>query len=240
MDYVALIDCAEMLGKGDASVAWNFANLASHHWMLACSTQCAGPGLGQGSECADRIFLIFPAGRAQRSKAVSLTRCWPSPAVGSCQWNMLASVVFPEDEADGIAYRIFLLQQERVQASSTPGTRPRTRNGLQRVEVNDAVVPDALSVAVNDLAGGPTPGSVVNPNAHMRLPAFSVFPYVLSGVALAMRGPALDVYIDVARHRASTYNRVKLGDMQSTQIKIAGETAQDRCCPPDPCVVELH
>src|SRR5262245_15379205 len=34
-DYVALVDCAEALGKGDASVSWNFANLASHHWMLA-------------------------------------------------------------------------------------------------------------------------------------------------------------------------------------------------------------
>src|SRR5215467_14365017 len=33
-DYVALVDCAEILGKADASVAWNFANLASHHWML--------------------------------------------------------------------------------------------------------------------------------------------------------------------------------------------------------------
>ena len=34
-DYVALVDCAELLGKADASVAWNFGNLASHHWMLA-------------------------------------------------------------------------------------------------------------------------------------------------------------------------------------------------------------
>jgi 3-hydroxy-9,10-secoandrosta-1,3,5(10)-triene-9,17-dione monooxygenase len=33
-DYVALVDCADLLGQGDASVAWNFANLASHHWML--------------------------------------------------------------------------------------------------------------------------------------------------------------------------------------------------------------
>src|SRR5258708_11239952 len=34
-DYVALVDCADRLGRGDASVAWNFANLSSHHWMLA-------------------------------------------------------------------------------------------------------------------------------------------------------------------------------------------------------------
>ncbi|WP_208647479.1 acyl-CoA dehydrogenase family protein, partial [Corallococcus interemptor] len=31
LDYVALVDCAELLGQADASVAWNLANLASHH-----------------------------------------------------------------------------------------------------------------------------------------------------------------------------------------------------------------
>src|SRR3979490_3642954 len=35
LDYVALVDCADALGQADASAAWNFANLASHHWMLA-------------------------------------------------------------------------------------------------------------------------------------------------------------------------------------------------------------
>src|ERR1700692_2369715 len=35
LDYVALVDCADAIGQADASVAWNFANLSSHHWMLA-------------------------------------------------------------------------------------------------------------------------------------------------------------------------------------------------------------
>ena len=35
LDYIALIDCADAIGQGDASAAWTFANLASHHWMLA-------------------------------------------------------------------------------------------------------------------------------------------------------------------------------------------------------------
>src|SRR3979411_3523337 len=40
-DYVALVDCADALGQADASVAWNFANLASHHWMLGMFDQRA-------------------------------------------------------------------------------------------------------------------------------------------------------------------------------------------------------
>src|SRR3954452_11489606 len=41
LDYVALVDCADALGQADASVAWNFANLASHHWMLGMFDQRA-------------------------------------------------------------------------------------------------------------------------------------------------------------------------------------------------------
>src|SRR3979490_3272659 len=34
-DYVALVDCADAIGQADASVAWNLANPASPHCMLA-------------------------------------------------------------------------------------------------------------------------------------------------------------------------------------------------------------
>ena len=45
-------------------------------------------------------------------------------------------------------------------------------------------------------------------------------------MALGNAQACLDDYVDVARHRASTYNRAKLGDMQSTQIKIAEASAK--------------
>src|SRR6478736_9714196 len=41
LEYVALIDCADLLGQADASVAWNLTNLASHHWMLGMFEQQA-------------------------------------------------------------------------------------------------------------------------------------------------------------------------------------------------------
>jgi 3-hydroxy-9,10-secoandrosta-1,3,5(10)-triene-9,17-dione monooxygenase len=83
-----------------------------------------------------------------------------------------------------------------------------------------------MTVAVGDLSGGPTPGSGVNPNPLYALPVFSLFPYVLSGVALGNAQACLDDYTEVARHRISTYNRAKLSDFQSTQIKIAEASAK--------------
>jgi 3-hydroxy-9,10-secoandrosta-1,3,5(10)-triene-9,17-dione monooxygenase len=228
-DYVALVDFAEILGKADASVAWNFANLASHHWMLGMFDKPAQDRVwDKDPNTLIASSFIFPAGRARKvGGGYQLRGRWPfSSGVASCEWNMLASVVFPEDEADGIEYRIFLLHRDQYNIVDTWEAAGLRGTGSNDVEVKDAVVSDTLSVAVNELAGGATPGSAVNPNALYALPAFSLFPYVLSGVALGNAQACLDDYIEVARHRASTSNRAKLGDMQSTQIKIAEASAK--------------
>jgi 3-hydroxy-9,10-secoandrosta-1,3,5(10)-triene-9,17-dione monooxygenase len=224
LDYVALVDCAEAIGEADASAAWNFANLASHHWMLAMFDKRAQDIVwGKDPDVLIASSFIFPAGRARRVDGGYLLRgSWPfSSGVDSSEWNMLASVVSSDDEADGIEYRIFLLHKSNYRIKDTWNATGLRGTGSNDVEVDDAFVAEAMTVAVNDLAGGPTPGSAVNPNALYTLPVFSLFPYVLSGVSLGNAQGCLDDYVELARHRASTYNRAKLGDLQTTQIKIA-------------------
>ena len=229
LDYVSLVDCAEALGQADASVAWNFANLASHHWMLGMFDGRAQKAVwDEDANALIASSFIFPAGRARKvDRGYVLRGKWPfSSGVQSCEWNMLASVVSSDDEADGIEYRIFLLNKRHYRINDTWNAAGLRGTGSNDVEVEDAIVPESMSVAVSDLSGGPTPGSNVNPNALYALPVFSLFPYVLSGVGLGNAQACLDDYIDIARHRASTYNRAKLGDMQATQIKIAEASAK--------------
>ena len=229
LDYVALIDCAELLGRADASVAWNLANLASHHWMLGMFEQRAQDLVwGRDPDVLIASSFIFPAGRARKvDGGYQLRGSWPfSSGVGSCAWNMLASVVASDDEADGIEYRIFLLPEADYKILDTWNVAGLRGTGSSDVEVRDAFVPDHMTVAVGNLAGGMAPGSKVNPNPLYNLPVFSLFPYVLSGVALGNAQACLDDYAEVARHRISTYNRAKLSDFQSTQIKIAEASAK--------------
>ncbi|MET4174190.1 3-hydroxy-9,10-secoandrosta-1,3,5(10)-triene-9,17-dione monooxygenase [Bradyrhizobium sp. LA6.1] len=229
LDYVALVDCAEQLGMADASVAWNLANLASHHWMLGMFAQKAQDLVwDRDPDALIASSFIFPAGRATRVEGgYRLHGSWPfSSGVASCEWNMLASVVYSDDEADGIEYRIFLLPKVDYKVLDTWNVTGLRGTGSCDVEVRDAFVADYMTVAVGDLAGGPTPGSKVNPNPLYALPVFSLFPYVLSGVALGNAQACLDDYAEVARHRISTYNRAKLSDFQSTQIKIAEASAK--------------
>jgi 3-hydroxy-9,10-secoandrosta-1,3,5(10)-triene-9,17-dione monooxygenase len=228
-DYVALVDCADAIGEADASVAWNCANLASHHWMLGMFDQRAQDMVwNQDVDALIASSFIFPAGRARKVDGGYVLRgSWPfSSGVDSCEWNMLASIVSSDDEADGIEYRIFLLNKSDYKILDTWKATGLKGTGSNDVEVNDAFVAEPMTLAVSDLDGGPTPGSAVNPNALYALPVFSLFPYVISGVAVGNAQACLDDYVEVARHRASTYNRAKIGDLQSTQIKIAEASAK--------------
>src|SRR5258708_30868885 len=123
-------------------------------------------------------------------------------------------------------YGIFLVSRSDYKIKDTWNSAGLRGTGSNDVEVNDAFVAEPMTVAVNDLAGGPTPGSTVNPSALYALPVFSLFPYVLSAVALGNAQACLDDYTGIARHRASTYNPTKLGDLQTTQIKIAEASAR--------------
>ncbi len=229
LDYVALVDCADALGQADASVAWNFANLASHHWMLGMFDRRAQDAVWQkDANALIASSFIFPAGRARKvDGGYLLNGHWPfSSGVESCDWNMLASVVSSDDEADGIEYRIFLLNKSDYKINDTWNATGLCGTGSNDVRVADVFVAEQMTVAVSDLTGGPTPGSAVNPSALYALPVFSLFPYVLSGVALGNAQACLNDYVAFARHRASTYNRAKLSDLQTTQIKIAEASAK--------------
>jgi 3-hydroxy-9,10-secoandrosta-1,3,5(10)-triene-9,17-dione monooxygenase len=228
-DYVALVDFAEAIGLADASVAWNLANLSSHHWMLAMFDPRAQDAVWK--EDADALIassFVFPAGRARRVDGGYVLRGrWPfSSGVDSSAWNMLAGIVSSDDEADGIEYRIFLLPKRDYKIIDTWNASGLRGTGSNDIEADDVFVAEPMTLEVADLAGGPTPGSAVNPNALYALPVFSLFPYVLSGVALGNAQACLDDYIEIARHRASTYNRARLADLQSTKIKIADASAR--------------
>src|SRR3954467_4924718 len=229
LDYLSLVDCADALGQADASVAWNFANLASHHWMLGMFDRHAQDAVwDKDANSLIASSFIFPAGRATKvDGGYRLNGHWPfSSGVESCEWNMLASVVSSDDEADGIEYRIFLVNRSDYKINDTWNATGLRGTGSNDVRVVDAFVAERMTIAVGDLTGGPTPGSSVNPNPLYALPVFSLFPYVLSGVGLGNAQACLDDYVEIARHRASTYNRAKVGDMQTTQIKIADASAK--------------
>ncbi len=228
LDYVSLVDIGEILSRGDASVAWNVVNLASHHWMLGMFDPAAQDLVwDENPDALIASSFVFPAGRARRTRGgYVLSGRWPfSSAVEPSSWNMLAGVVSSEDEADAPDYRIFLVHRRNYRIIDTWDSAGLRGTGSQDVTVDETFVPESMSLSVRAVAGGPTPGSAVNPGPLYRLPVFALFPYVLSGVALGNAQGALDDHVAEVRRRASTYTRAKLGEIQAIQIKIAAAAA---------------
>ena len=140
LDYVALVDCAEILARADASVAWNLGNLASHHWMLGMFDKRAQDLVwDKDPNVLIASSFIFPAGRARKAEGgYRLRGSWPfSSGVASCDWNMLASVVSSDDEADGIEYRIFLVHKNDYRILDTWNAAGLRGTGSSDVEVRD-------------------------------------------------------------------------------------------------------
>jgi 3-hydroxy-9,10-secoandrosta-1,3,5(10)-triene-9,17-dione monooxygenase len=133
-DYVALVDFADVIGRADASVAWNLVNLASHHWMLGMFDQRAQDLVwNKDPDALIASSFVFPAGRAEKVEGgYRLRGRWPfSSGVDSSEWNMLAGVVASDDEADGIEYRIFLLNRSDYGQRHLERERPEG-NRLER------------------------------------------------------------------------------------------------------------
>src|ERR1700694_6129358 len=104
--------------------------------------------------------FIFPAGRARKVDGGYVLRgSGPSPSgVDSSEWNMLASVVSSDDEADGIEYRIFLLNKSDYRIKDTWYATGLRGTGSNEVEGDDAFVAEPMTAALIDLSGGATPG----------------------------------------------------------------------------------
>ncbi len=123
-------------------MAWNFANLSSHHWMLGMFDPRAQEAVwSKDVNALIASSFIFPAGRARKTKGgYTLYGHWPfSSGVESCEWNMLAGVVETDDEADGIEYRIFLLHRNDYKINDTWNATGLCGTGSNDVKVSRCV-----------------------------------------------------------------------------------------------------
>jgi hypothetical protein len=92
-DYVALVNCAYALTQLDGSIAWNFVNLASHHWMLGMFDPLAQDAVwDRDANTLIASSFIFPAGRAKIRCATGIysvgagrSRRGSNPANGTCR-----------------------------------------------------------------------------------------------------------------------------------------------------------
>jgi len=227
LPWVSLIDIAAGLAAACGSTAWNWANYAVHHWMLAFwPVACQEEIWGADPDVLIASSAVFPAGKATRAPGgYRLSGRWPfSSGVDASAWNMLGGIV-QDGEAPG-EYRIFLLPRADYRIIDTWNVLGLRGTGSNDVEAQSAFVPDARTLAVASTRGGAGhPGAGVNTGALFRIPMFATFPYMLTGIALGIAQGAYDNVVEGLRGRVSRYSGKSLADMTAVQLRIAEAAA---------------
>ncbi len=97
--------------------------------------------------------------------------------------------------------------------------------GSKDVAVEDVFVPEYRTLAVDQIAGGPNPGSAVNPSVLYQLPAISLFAFCIAGVSLGIAQGAIEYFIETTRTRRSSYSGRSVADFNTVQVHVAEATA---------------
>ena len=227
LDCVVLIDVGSELARGCGSTAWNWANYAVHHWMLALwPSQCQDEIWGADPDVLMASSVVFPCGKASAAPGgYHLSGRWPfSSGVDESAWNMLGGIVAGNGNAG--EYRIFLVPRTQYQIIDNWQVMGLRGTGSKDVAAVDVFVPEPRTLAVDATKGGRNhPGAAANPGPLFRIPIFATFPYMLTGVALGIAQGAYETFVEGLRGRVARYSGRGLADMAAMQMKIAEAAA---------------
>jgi 3-hydroxy-9,10-secoandrosta-1,3,5(10)-triene-9,17-dione monooxygenase len=221
VEWVGLIDISAELGRGCGSSAWNWANWAAHHWMLALwPRQCQDEIWGEDADVLIASSLAFPAGRASRVDGGYLVSGrWPfSSGVDGSRWDMVGAIV----QGDPPEYRLFCIPASDYRVVDNWHVMGLRGTGSKDVEAFDLFVPEHRALAVDATKGGTThPGAASNPGALYRVPFIAGLAHMLVGVPLGIAQGAYDSLVEGLRGRASRYSGKNLSDLSAVQMRVA-------------------
>ncbi|HWH40153.1 MAG TPA: acyl-CoA dehydrogenase family protein, partial [Usitatibacter sp.] len=222
-DWVALIDVSSELARGCGSTAWNWANWAVHHWMLALwPPQCQDEAWGADPAVIIASAIMFPPGKATPvAGGYRLSGRWPfSSGVDPSAWDQIGAVVEGTGEL-----RMFMVPSTDYRVIDNWHVLGLRGTGSKDVEVKDAFVPQHRTLGVDECKGGAHPGAAANPGAIYRIPMYAALPHMLVGIPLGIAQGAYDLFLEGMRARASRYSGRNLADMTALQIKVAEASA---------------
>jgi 3-hydroxy-9,10-secoandrosta-1,3,5(10)-triene-9,17-dione monooxygenase len=225
--FRSLVELVAIIARGDGSTGWVLANLAAHHWLFGMWPKQAQDEVWGGSP--DSLIgsaLIFPRGRAHKVEGgYRLTGRWPfSSVVDPAAWNLIGGIAQEGDNGPSEP-RIFLLPAKDYKVIDTWHVIGLAGTGSKDVAVEDVFVPDYRTLAVDQIVGGPNPGSEINPSVLYQLPAISLFAFCIAGVSLGIAQGAVEHFVQTTRTRLSSYSGRNVADFNTVQVHVAEAAA---------------
>lgn len=226
LDFVSVFDLPEIIGRGDASIAWNVGNLAVHHWMLALYDPRAQEEVwGEDPDAVIASGIAYPQGRARKvDGGIVLSGHWNfSSGVDPSRWNMLACIVRNGDNV--IDHRMCLLPRKDYAVIDDWHTLGMRATGSKSVKVEEVFVPEYRALSMYTARGGADfPGAKVNPNPLYQVPLGGIGTHCLGGSLIGNAQAALDLTIEAVKERSTSYATMRMRDFQTVQLRtgVAG------------------
>lgn len=229
LDVRIFVDAAAEMARVCPSTAWNFGNLASHHWMLGyCDPRIQDEIWDVSPDTLIATSLAFPCGKGRKvDGGWEVTGRWPlSSGVDNSDWNMLGFIVREHDDGPPVDHRFALCHRSQYEIIDTWHAVGLAGTGSKDVATTKLYVPDYRTISAWAMNGKPHAGSKVNPGPLWRLPLLALGPYVLSGVMLGCAQGAYETVVGAARKRNATSTGQPVGATQAIQIKVAEASAR--------------
>lgn len=228
LDYVALFDIPAELARGCTSTAWNCANLAIHHWMLAMYDERAQADVWtENPDAQIASGIAYPQGNARAVEdGFIISGHWNfSSSVDGAQWNMLAVTVRDGDRVVG--WRMCLVPRAEYEIVDDWQVLGMRGTGSKSVRTKDIFVPEYRALDMMLARGGNEfPGARTNPNPLYRVPLSGLGSHCIAGAALGNAQAALELTTDAVRARSTSYMGLRMRDIQSVQMHVSGAGAR--------------
>ena len=228
LDFVAVFDIPEMLGRGDASAAWTFTNLSAHHRLLALWDAKAQEEVwGENPDACIASGIAYVQGRGRKvDGGYILSGKWGfSSGVDVSTWNMLACVVYDGDKP--VDWRMCLVPLPDFEIIDDWQTLGMRGTGSRSVQCKDVFVPEHRALCMHSAKPGfEYPGWKVNTAAQYRIPLSGFGGTGIGGSMAGNAQAALDECIAMVKSRSTAYTGAKMRDFQAVQLRIGMAAAK--------------
>ena len=225
-DYGAMIDVTIELGRGCASTAWVYFNLVAHNWMLPYWPARAAEDIwGENPNALIGSTLAFRAGKLESAEGgYLLSGRWPyASGVDASDWMMLGAMARgSSDERPGA--RIVLVRAADIEVIDTWRVSGLVGTGSKDVACSELFVSGHMVLDMAPSQEGYPPETEGMSDAY-RLPLLPLIPHLVTGPMIGAAQAAYDDHVVYLRDQVSTYNRSRVAEHVTVQLKLA-EAAQ--------------
>ena len=226
LDFEVMLDIATELGRGCGSSCWIYTNLVGQTWINGMKGLEAQDDVWKDSPDAV-IASSFP-GKDATVKEVD--GGW----VADGTWSFASGIDF----ADWSNLQLFVPQKEgppQHQFALVPKSEYKivddwfasglAGTGSRSLIVKEAFIPRHRGISAAQVAGGPTPGSEVNPSYLYKLPLFAIGTKQFASTAYGIAVGALEAMIGDLAPRNSVHG-AKLSELPTVQARIGEASAE--------------